>query len=327
MQGEHILLKVSPMKGVMRFGKKEKLNSRFIGPFEISQCVGPVAYELALPSDLSAVHPVFHVSMLKRYYPDDSHVIQWDSVNLNQNLTFEEEPITILDRQVVCLFLDVLRGVTLHHFELGYKFDDLRTLISVVPSLLASLEIRAAAFHGNETDKLALLGFKSQITEDPSRVFASWNESVHFCRWTGVKCGPRQERVIDMNLKGLNLAGSIGNFTSLEELYLTDNNLEGEVPASSAQLTKLRLLGFSVNSLSGEFPPSLYNLSSLELIALSFNNFSGNLRSDLGHYFPNLQRLYLANSQFIGSIPSSLSNASKLLQLDFPENNFTGNIP
>ncbi|KAM3381441.1 hypothetical protein P3S68_007014 [Capsicum galapagoense] len=285
----------------------------------------------------------------------------------------------------------------------------------------------AAAFHGNETDKLALLGFKSQITEDPSRVFASWNESVYFCRWTGVKCGPRQERVIDMNLKGLNLAdiisghlgnlsllssldlaensfhdeipphlsrltrlqylnwsfnylkgeipvnlshwvnleslvldhnslvgqipyqvgslmklqklyfrnnnltgvfpGSIGNFTSLEELYLTYNNLEGEVPASSAQLTKLRLLGFSVNSLSGEFPPSLYNLSSLELIALSFHNFSGNLRSDLGHYFPNLQRLYLANSQFIGSIPSSLSNASKLLQLDFPENNFTGTIP
>ncbi|PHT53627.1 LRR receptor-like serine/threonine-protein kinase EFR [Capsicum baccatum] len=426
-EGEHVLLKVSPMKGVMRFGKKEKLNSRFIGPFEISQCVGPVAYELVLPSDLSAVHPVFHVSMLKRYYPDDSHVIQWDSVNLDRNLTFEEEPITILDRQVVCLFLDVLHGVTLHHFELGYKFENLRTLISVVPSLLASLEIRAAAFHGNETDKLALLGFKSQITEDPSRVFASWNESVHFCRWTGVKCGPRQERVIDMNLKGLNLAGiisghlgnlsllssldlaensfhdeipphlsrltrlqylnrsfnylkgeipvnlshwvnleslvldhnslvgqipyqvgslmklqklyfrnnnltgvfpgSIGNFTSLEELYLTYNNLEGEVPASSAQLTKLRLLGFSVNSLSGEFPPSLYNLSSLELIALSYNNFSGNLRSDLGHYFPNLQRLYLANSQFIGSIPSSLSNALKLLQLDFPENNFTGNIP
>ncbi|KAF3671531.1 putative dehydrodolichyl diphosphate synthase 2-like [Capsicum annuum] len=285
----------------------------------------------------------------------------------------------------------------------------------------------AAAFHGNETDKLALLGFKSQITEDPSRVFASWKESVHFCRWTGVKCVPRQERVISLNLKGLSLAGiisghlgnlslltsldlaenslhdeippqlsrltrlqylnlsfnylkgeipvnlslcvnlkslvldhnnlvghipyqvgslmklqklyfrnnnltgvfpgSLGNLTSLEELYLSYNNLEGEVPASLAQLTKLRLLGLSVNNLSGEFPPSLYNVSSLELIALSFNNFSRNLRSDLGHYFPNLQRLYLANCHFIGSIPSSLSNASKLLQLDFPENNFTGNIP
>ncbi|XP_047259572.1 uncharacterized protein LOC107841496 [Capsicum annuum] len=59
-----------------------------------------VAYELALPPGLSAVHLVFHVFMLKRYHPDDSHVIQWDSVILDQNLTFEEEPIAILDRQV-----------------------------------------------------------------------------------------------------------------------------------------------------------------------------------------------------------------------------------
>ncbi|PHT61301.1 hypothetical protein T459_34857 [Capsicum annuum] len=210
----------------------------------------------------------------------------------------------------------------------------------------------AAAFQGNGTDKLALLGFKSQITEDPSRVFASWNESVHFCRWTGVKCGPRQERVISLNLKGLSLAVNlshcvnleslildhnnfvgqipyqVGSLTKLQKLYFRNNNLTGGgVPASLAQLTKLRLLGLSVNSLSGEFPTSLYNVSSLELIALSFNNFSGNLKSDLGHYFPNLQRLYLGDCHFIGSIPSSLSNASKLLQLDFPENNFTGNIP
>ncbi|PHU23513.1 hypothetical protein BC332_08620 [Capsicum chinense] len=212
--------------------------------------------------------------------------------------------------------------------------------------------VATAAFQGNGTDKLALLGFKSQITEDPSRVFASWNESVHFCRWTGVKCGPRQERVISLNLKGLSLAVNlshcvnleslildhnnlvgqipyqVGSLMKLQKLYFRNNNLTGgEVPASLAQLTKLRLLGLSVNSLSGEFPPSLYNVSSLELIALSFNNFSGNLKSDLGHYFSNLQRLYLGDCHFIGSIPSSLSNASKLLQLDFPEDNFTGNIP
>ncbi|KAK6794889.1 hypothetical protein RDI58_008342 [Solanum bulbocastanum] len=119
----------------------------------------------------------------------------------------------------------------------------------------------------------------------------------------------------------------IGNLTSLEELYLSYNNLEGQVPAFLARLTKLRLLGLSVNSLSGEFPPPLYNLSSMELISLSFNNFSGNLISDLGNYFPNLQILYLAKCQFIGSIPSSLANASKLLELDFSINNFTGNIP
>ncbi|WMV24381.1 hypothetical protein MTR67_017766, partial [Solanum verrucosum] len=117
------------------------------------------------------------------------------------------------------------------------------------------------------------------------------------------------------------------NLRSLEELYLSYNNLEGQVPTSLARLSKLRLPGLSLNSLSGEFPPPLYNLSSLELISFSFNNFSGNLRFDFGNYFPNLLILYLEKCQFIGSILSSLANASKLLELDFPINNFTGNIP
>ena len=66
MEGEQVLLKVSPMKGVMRFGKRGKLSPRYIGPFEVMKRVGEVAYELALPPGLSGVHPVFHVSMLKK---------------------------------------------------------------------------------------------------------------------------------------------------------------------------------------------------------------------------------------------------------------------
>ena len=100
MEGDHVGLQVSPMKGVMRFGKKGKLSPRFIGPFEILSRVGEVAYKLALPPSLSAVHPVFHVSMLRKYIPDESHVISLDSVELGPDLTFEEEPIAILDRQV-----------------------------------------------------------------------------------------------------------------------------------------------------------------------------------------------------------------------------------
>ena len=65
MEGEQVLLKVSPMKGVMRFGKRGKLSPRYIGPFEVLKRVGEVAYELALPPGLSGVQPIFHVSMLK----------------------------------------------------------------------------------------------------------------------------------------------------------------------------------------------------------------------------------------------------------------------
>ena len=100
MEGEQVLLKVSPMKGVMRFGKRGKLSPRYIGPFEVLKRVGDVAYELALPPRLSGVHPVFHVSMLKKYHGDGNYIIRWDSILLDENLSYEEEPIAILDREV-----------------------------------------------------------------------------------------------------------------------------------------------------------------------------------------------------------------------------------
>ena len=100
MEGEQVLLKVSPMKGVMRFGKRGKLSPRYIGPFEILQRVGAVAYRLALPPSLSGVHPVFHVSMLKKFHGDGNYIIRWDSVLLDENLSYEEEPVAILDRDV-----------------------------------------------------------------------------------------------------------------------------------------------------------------------------------------------------------------------------------
>ncbi|XP_069151802.1 uncharacterized protein [Solanum lycopersicum] len=98
MEGDHVWLRVSPVKGVIRFGKKG--NPRFIGPFDILSRVGEVAYKLALPPSLSAVHPVFHVSMLRKYILDESHVLSLDFVELGPDLTFEKEPIAILDRQI-----------------------------------------------------------------------------------------------------------------------------------------------------------------------------------------------------------------------------------
>nr|XP_033512010.1 uncharacterized protein LOC117276756 [Nicotiana tomentosiformis] len=100
MVGEKVLLKVSPMKGVMRFGKRGKLSPRFIGPFEVLQRIGQVAYKLALPPSLSSVHPLFHVSMLRKYIGDPSHVLDFSTVQLEGDMTYDVEPMAILDRQV-----------------------------------------------------------------------------------------------------------------------------------------------------------------------------------------------------------------------------------
>ena len=88
------------MKGVMRFGKRGKLSPRYIGPFVILRTVGDVDNELVLPLDLSVVHPVFEVFMLHCYIPDDSHVIRWESVQLDERLSFIEKPVSILARNV-----------------------------------------------------------------------------------------------------------------------------------------------------------------------------------------------------------------------------------
>ncbi|XP_070032394.1 uncharacterized protein [Nicotiana tomentosiformis] len=100
MVGKKVVLKVSPLKGIMSFEKKGKLSPRFISPFEVLRRVGEVAYELALPPTLSGVHLVFHVSMLRRYHTDRSHVLDFSTVQLDESLDYEEEPVAIVDRHV-----------------------------------------------------------------------------------------------------------------------------------------------------------------------------------------------------------------------------------
>jgi len=98
--GDCVFLKVSPTKGVFRFGKKGKLSPRFIGPYEILERIGAVAYRLALPPNLSAIHPVFYVFMLRKYMSDPSHVLEVHPVELRDDVTYEVQPETIVDRQV-----------------------------------------------------------------------------------------------------------------------------------------------------------------------------------------------------------------------------------
>ncbi|XP_074314283.1 uncharacterized protein LOC141649492 [Silene latifolia] len=98
--GDKVLLKVSPMRGVMRFGKKGKLSQKFIGPYEILDRVGEVAYRLALPPALDRVHNVFHVSQLRKYVSDPSHILEMENIELDESLSYAEIPKEILDRKV-----------------------------------------------------------------------------------------------------------------------------------------------------------------------------------------------------------------------------------
>ncbi|CAN6722903.1 unnamed protein product [Malus baccata var. baccata] len=95
--GNLVFLKLSPWRGVVRFGKKDKLSPKYIGPYEITERIGEVAYRLELPPELSKVHNVFHVSMLQHYVSDSSHVIPPQPLEINPDLTYNEEPMTILD--------------------------------------------------------------------------------------------------------------------------------------------------------------------------------------------------------------------------------------
>ncbi|GKD94028.1 hypothetical protein Tco_1373865 [Tanacetum coccineum] len=98
--GDMVLLKVSPWKGVVRFGKRGKLSPRYIGPFKILARVGPVAYTLELPEELKGIHSTFHVLNLKKCLAEGDIVILMDEIQLDDKLHMIEEPVEIVDREV-----------------------------------------------------------------------------------------------------------------------------------------------------------------------------------------------------------------------------------
>ena len=116
--GDHVFLKVMPKRGVVRFGKREKLSPRHIRLLEVLERVGTVAHRLDLPPSLSSVHAVFHVSMLRKYTPDPTHVVDWGELIVYPNGTFEEGPMRIMGSQDQVLQSKTMRLVKVlwqHH--------------------------------------------------------------------------------------------------------------------------------------------------------------------------------------------------------------------
>ena len=95
--GDHVFLKVMPKRGVVKFGKHEKLSLRYIRPFEVLERVGTVAYRLALPPNLLGVNAIFHVFMLCKYTLDLTNVMDWGELVVDADETFKEGPVRIMD--------------------------------------------------------------------------------------------------------------------------------------------------------------------------------------------------------------------------------------
>ncbi|GJV71731.1 hypothetical protein Tco_1491726 [Tanacetum coccineum] len=98
--GDKVILKVSPWKGAVCFRKKGNLGSRYVGPFEVLERIGPIAYRLRLPKEMSNVHDTFHVSNLKKCLADASLHMPLEEIKIDKILCFVEEPVEIMDREI-----------------------------------------------------------------------------------------------------------------------------------------------------------------------------------------------------------------------------------
>ncbi|XP_037404074.1 receptor kinase-like protein Xa21 [Triticum dicoccoides] len=186
----------------------------------------------------------------------------------------------------------------------------------------------SSSVHGNETDRLSLLGFKDAISLDPQQALMSWNDSTHFCDWEGVVCRVKAPpRVTSLNLTGRGLVGhispSLGNLTFLQSLALTENTLAGEIPSSLGHMHRLETLHLNRNTLQGRIP-SFANCSKLKELDVSVNNLVGQFPGDLP---PRLHMLQVSFNNLTGIIPASLGNITTLVFISCAHNRIKGNIP
>ena len=158
----------------------------------------------------------------------------------------------------------------------------------------------------------------------------NWSEDTSIIEWDGITVGGTPQRVTELYLSRNQLTGEIpselGGLSKLMTLNLRDNQLTGSIPAQLGNLTNLETLYLSRNQLTGEIPSELGGLSKLTILDFSGNQLTGPIPPELGR-LANLERLYLIGNELTGSIPSELSGLSKLTILDFSDNSLTGPIP
>ncbi|KAI3875388.1 hypothetical protein MKW98_000065 [Papaver atlanticum] len=215
---------------------------------------------------------------------------------------------------------------------------------STILLLLCSVTLIISCISGNvnslflndnkSNDRLALIAFKNEITQDPFEILSSWNtknNSLQFCQWKGVTCSRRHpSRVTVLNLTSQGLVGSIsphiGNLSFLKDLILHDNSLNREIPQQIGRLFRLKRLDLSSNSLVGEIPENLSSCSNLIHLNITNNKLRGGIPSSFGN-LSSLIHLSLGFNNLEGGVPSSLSKLTSLELLDFISNKLSGMVP
>ncbi|CAN1295332.1 Probable LRR receptor-like serine/threonine-protein kinase At3g47570 [Linum perenne] len=183
----------------------------------------------------------------------------------------------------------------------------------------------------NETDRLALLHFKSKISGNLLGTLSSWNDSVHFCEWYGVSCSKRHYgRVTALSLDSEGLSGSvsphIGNLSFLKELVLFNNSFIGEIPSEIGRLHRLQVLGLFNNSLGGEIPSNISRCSNLTKFSVANNKLVGGLPWQFGQ-LNKLQLFNVRSNNLTGSVPLTFGNLSSLQVFEVGFNQLSGRVP
>ncbi|KAG5589248.1 hypothetical protein H5410_039762 [Solanum commersonii] len=206
------------------------------------------------------------------------------------------------------------------------SFMTFKLLVSYIYCSILVMSMTVSTF-----DEQVLLDFKSRITDDPFQVMSSWNNSLHYCNWTGITCNPSFQRVMILDLRSLKLVGSIpssiGNLTFLTTINLRNNSFHGEVPMEIGNLLQLQHLNLTWNSFTGTIPANLSYCKDLRSLALEYNSLVGKVLPDQFSSLSKLNYLGLGSNNLTGGIPSWIGNFSTLRGLSLAINNLQGPIP
>ncbi|XP_009774605.1 receptor kinase-like protein Xa21 [Nicotiana sylvestris] len=190
--------------------------------------------------------------------------------------------------------------------------------------------VSISAASSNETDQDALLTFQNLVTSPSHSLAKNWTKNTSFCSWFGVTCNTKRQRVVSLALPNLQLQGtispSLANLSSLRELNLVNNNIQGNIPTSLFQHQRIQNISLAFNKLSGEIFQGPWYLPELRVLDLTNNNLTGIIPLSIGNA-TKLLYLSLSRNRINSNIPNEIGNLSRLAMLSLSHNQLTGPIP